>query len=161
MEHIKALVIKFVLFTIVLFVVFGLFYAVDFGDVLGLSLLATAIAYVLGDLIILPRYGNLTATIGDFIIAFLTIWLFGAAFIENAVPIVGAALIAAAILACGEYFYHSYIRDHLLANETEKDEGYYDRTAFNTETAEETDVHDLYDPKRAADEIEQEPKKRD
>jgi hypothetical protein len=157
LEHIKALIIKFVMGTVMLWVVLGLFYGVGFGDILLLSVIVTGAAYVIGDLLILPRYGNTIATTADFGLAFIAILLFGGLIIEGAAagdfPLFSASLISAAFIAVGEWFFHKYMAREVLDSDN-RDQSYRQQPDVSTEVAEETDVHDLYDPERAADEKE-------
>lgn len=163
MEHIKALLIKFVLCTAMLFVVLGLFFGVDFGEVLTISVVLTGASYFIGDLWILPKYGNVSATIADFGLAFIVLMLLGGAIIDDAIPLFAASLISAAAIAIGEAFFHNYMANQVLTNannNNNRQAGNYKDTDLRTEAAEETDVHDLYDPERAADEKEHAPEQR-
>lgn len=107
MEHIKAMAIKFIGSLVLLYIVLGLFYGMSFGNVF-LITLVWGIASYLGDLFILPRINNTIATIADFGLAFIIIWLMG----ENLTyggSVFIPALISAAGLALFEYFFHKYI----------------------------------------------------
>ena len=54
-----------------------MFYDMSFGNVLSISVVLTLAAYLIGDMLILRRTNNTMATIADFGIAFLVIWLMG------------------------------------------------------------------------------------
>jgi hypothetical protein len=92
----------------VLFIILGIFYDMSFGNVLWISVVLTLASYLIGDLLILRRTNNTMATISDFAIAFLVIWLMG----ENLTygdSLIMPALIAAAGIALFETFFHKYV----------------------------------------------------
>ena len=55
MKHIKPLAIKFISSLVLLSVILGLFFDMSFGNIFLITLVLGVIAYVIGDLIILPR----------------------------------------------------------------------------------------------------------
>ena len=76
----------------------------SFGNVLSISVVLTLASYLIGDLLILRKTNNTMATISDFAIAFLVIWLMG----ENLTygdSLIMPALIAAAGIALVETFF--------------------------------------------------------
>ena len=108
MKHLKNLAIKFISILAVLFVILRIFYDMSFGNVLSISVVLTLASYLIGDLLILRRTNNTMATISDFALAFLVIWLMG----ENLTygdSLVMPALIAAAGIALFETFFHKYV----------------------------------------------------
>ena len=108
MKHMKNLAIKFISILAVLFIILGIFYDMSFGNVLSISVVLTLASYLIGDLLILLRTNNTMATISDFAIAFLVIWLMG----ENLTygdSLIMPALIAAAGIALFETFFHKYV----------------------------------------------------
>lgn len=114
MEYFKALIIKFIMCLAVLWLVLGVFYDMAFGHVLTLSLILTAVAFLLGDLFILSRFENWGATISDFILAFAAIWFYSVYIANATFPVVTAAAISALILSIGEFFFHKYVDNHIL-----------------------------------------------
>lgn len=58
--------------------------------------------------------GNMAATISDFALSFLTIWLIGAYFFDPYVPVVGAAFLSSLVIAVGEWFFHRYMNQQVL-----------------------------------------------
>ncbi len=117
MEPLKALLIKFVMLTAVLWIVLTVAFGVSFIDTLIVSAVLTVGAYVLGDLLIFRKSGedqehqkrNLIATFSDMVMAFAVIWLMGEALFPNDVNILSASLISAILIAGGEWFFHKYI----------------------------------------------------
>ena len=117
MEHLKAVLIKFVMLTAVLWIVLTVAFDVSFLNTLIVSAVLTAAAYVLGDLLIFRKSGkdqehqkrNLIATFSDTVMAFAVIWLMGEALFSNDTNILSASLISAILIAGGEWYFHKYI----------------------------------------------------
>ncbi|SFE08879.1 Protein of unknown function [Lentibacillus persicus] len=110
MEHGKALVIKGLLTLIALFIVLGLGFGVSFGNVLIMTAVLGIISYFAGDLGVLPKNGNIMASISDFGLTFLVVWLMGMLLANiGFTTMAGAALISALVIAAAEYFFHIYI----------------------------------------------------
>lgn len=137
--YMKALLMKFVMITAVLWIVLGLFYDVSFTNILITSVVLTAVGYV-GDVFILPRIGNTWAGISDFVIAYPVIYLLGSYFYEQPIALGTASFISGLLLMIGEFLLHRYMDTNIFepkkANPDEK-VGYYNRTNLQTEFAEE------------------------
>ncbi|WP_121613046.1 YndM family protein [Mesobacillus foraminis] len=114
MEHAKALGIKALMTLVILYLVLGLGYQGDFGDVFILTLLLGIISYIAGDLFILPKAGNLIATVSDFVLSFLIIWGFGLMLNISNDNLVSGALFSALLVALGEWMFHSYMAKNIL-----------------------------------------------
>lgn len=117
MNHVKALLMKFVMIAAVLLIILTLLFEVPFTDTLWISLALTLVAYALGDLMIFRNTGdrsdqtkrNAIATVSDIMVAFLVIWLIGEALVGNDVNIVTPAIISALVVGGGEWFFHKYL----------------------------------------------------
>lgn len=117
MNHVKALIMKFVMIAAVLLIVLTLLFDVPFMDTIWISLALTVVAYVMGDLMIFRKAGdrsdqnkrNAIATVSDIVVAFLVIWLMGEALVGNDVNIVTPAIISAIVIGGGEWFFHKYL----------------------------------------------------
>jgi hypothetical protein len=134
MKHIKAIAIKFVSSLVLLSIILGLFFDMAFGNIFLISLVLGVAAYIIGDLLILPRTNNTIATIADFGLAFLIIWLMS----ENLTygdNHFSMSLIAALGVALFEYMFHKYV-----ANNVFPDKGGQQQTRqlqYQTEVSEE------------------------
>lgn len=138
MDHLKILGIKFIFITVTVLSLFGIFNHATIGNLVLIGLLTTVISYVLGDMIILRRFGNVIASISDFILAFFSYWVLAGFFIGQSEAIMVTALAAAFFTACVEPFLHGYI-----LNEFDNFKGEKDHEAFGqlqTEFSEELDV---------------------
>jgi uncharacterized BrkB/YihY/UPF0761 family membrane protein len=134
MKHVKALAIKFVSSLVLLSLILGLLYDMSFGNIFLITLVLGVAAYLIGDLLILPRTNNTVATIADFGLAFLIIWLMsrGLTYGDNYFSM---SLIAALGVALFEYMFHKYV-----ANNVVKDQGGQQQARplqYQTEASEE------------------------
>jgi hypothetical protein len=142
MDHAKALGIKLIVIGVVLFSILGIFYTASIGNIFLITLLVTGIAYVIGDLIILPRYGNIFATVADFGLAFFSIWLLSIMLIEANGEIIAASLFASIFIAIGEGVFHIYMKKNVLKNDQKREGNQVINRNFQTEAGEETAEED-------------------
>jgi len=146
--YMKALLMKFVMITAVLWVVLSLIYDVSFSEVLITSVVLTVVGYV-GDVFILPKIGNVWAAISDFVIAYAVIYFLGSYIYEQPIALGTASFISALILMVGELWLHRYMHINIFepkkSNPDEKT-GYYNRTNLQTEFAEEVDTDSIANP---------------
>ncbi|MEK5442827.1 YndM family protein [Fredinandcohnia sp. FSL W7-1320] len=138
MRHFKALGIKFIVISIVLLSLFGIFRGASFGEILLMSILVTGLAYVVGDLFTLPRAGNTVATIADFGLSFFAIWILSYMFMDNTSGLITASLVAAGVIAISEVLFHAYMQNKVLNDEKQVTRPQI-RPSFQTEFAEEYD----------------------
>lgn len=143
--YMKALFMKFLMITAVLWVILSLIYDVSFTDVLITSVVLTAVGYV-GDVFILPKIGNVWAAISDFVIAYAIIYFLGSYIYEQPLALGTASFISALILMVGELLLHRYMHTNIFeprkSNSNEK-VGYYNRTNLQTEFAEEVEIESI------------------
>ncbi len=134
MKHVKAMAIKFVSSLVLLSLILGLLYDMSFGNIFLITLVLGVAAYLIGDLLILPRTNNTIATIADFGLAFLIIWLMSESLTygDNHFSM---SLIAALGVALFEYMFHKYVANNVI-----KDKGGQQQTRqlqYQTEASEE------------------------
>ncbi|WP_409304260.1 YndM family protein [Peribacillus sp. SCS-155] len=137
MRHGLALSIKFISTLVVLGIILGLFYNLAFTEVLMIAVVLTLAGYILGDLFILRRTNNLSASLADFGLALIIIYLLSRnmAFANG---LFTASFLSAAAIAFTEYFYHSFISR--LIPGLREEAGQNNRTnraQFQTEASEE------------------------
>ncbi|WP_010098673.1 YndM family protein [Ornithinibacillus scapharcae] len=143
MKHVIPLLIKFVLITAVLWVVLGIFYNVSIGDIFLTSIILSVVSY-LADVFVLPNVSNFWATIGDFGLTFLGVWLLGQLFIGENTNLADASLISAFFIALGEILYHRYMKRKFAENEFITLPKDYSITRMQTEFSSELDEKDKY-----------------
>ena len=119
MKHIVALLIKYTAITAVLLIMLSIFQGISIPRVLLISLFLTGTAYLIGDLFILPKYGNAIATMADFGLSFFGIWLLTSLFTNlDATHNIGfSSFIAALIIGGTEVFFHIYMKRLVLRND--------------------------------------------
>src|SRR5690625_4049603 len=138
MEHVKILGIKFIAISITVLSFFGIFNQTNLGDLILISVLTTIFSYLLGDMVILRKFGNAIASIADFGLSFVSYWVLASLFIEGSGPILVTSLIAAFFTACVEPFIHGYILNQFT--DFRKREEHRPMNQLQTEFAEEMDI---------------------
>ncbi|MGE7431963.1 YndM family protein [Bacillus thuringiensis] len=113
MKHVKAFAVKFVSNLILLSVILGFFFNMQFRNIFLITLVLCAAAYLIGDLLILPRTNNTVATIIDFGLAFVVIWLMSENLTYGDDELI-MSLIAAIGVALFEYMFHRYLSKNIL-----------------------------------------------
>ncbi|PLR87184.1 DUF2512 family protein [Bacillus sp. V33-4] len=108
MRHALAISIKFISTLIILGIILGIFYNLGFTEVLMITVVFTVLSYIMGDLLILRRTNNLSASIADFGIAFIVIYFMtrNVAFVDD---VSTAALFSSIAIAFSEYLYHRIV----------------------------------------------------
>ncbi|TCN27118.1 YndM family protein [Mesobacillus foraminis] len=113
MRHLTAMAIKFVSSLVLLYVILGLFFGMSFTNVFLITLALGIISYILGDMMILPRTSNTVATLADFGLAFLLIWIMSQNLTDGDNTF-WPSLIAALGVTLFEYFFHKYINKNVV-----------------------------------------------
>src|SRR5690625_165925 len=139
MERVKILGIKYIVAAIVTFSLYGMFDQTSLGRLFLISMLVIVIPY-LGDLYLLPRIGNLYASISDFALYFLLYWILASSFIGVSSPVLLASLAAAFFTAISESLLHVYILERVFGMD-QKSHNYPQQ--LQTEFAEEFDVESI------------------
>ncbi|MBJ8055288.1 YndM family protein [Bacillus cereus] len=140
MKHIVALLIKYTAITAVLLIILGIFQDISIPRVLLISLLLTGAAYLIGDLFILSKYGNMIATIADFGLSFFGIWLLTPLFtdLDSTRNIGFSSFIAALIIGGIEVFFHIYMQKLVLRNDNElREHNHIDHDKYAMEMSDE------------------------
>ncbi len=113
MKHIYAVLIKYVMVTVITGVVLGGLTNLTFGDILYISAAVTILAYIIGDLLILSATNNTVATISDFVLSLVVIYLFNFLWTTKMITF-GDALITALVIGVGEWFFHKYVYNRVF-----------------------------------------------
>lgn len=146
MRHITALVIKFIIVATVLFSILTIFEVVNLTEIFLSSILVTGLAYVIGDLFILPRYGNAVASIADFFLATGSVWLLNFIFIGQAagsLPVFAASAFAGFLIALCEALFHIYMKESVLEDTDTDNQRNTTPTHLQTEFSRENNIHDI------------------
>lgn len=113
MKHVTAMVLKYVFIAAITTAILSGVLGYDVGSSLWVSLILTLALYVLGDMMILPSMGNMTATLADAGVALLLVSLAPLYSGVDAVPFT-SALAVAALIGVAEYFFHGYLQRTVL-----------------------------------------------
>ena len=108
MKHSSALLIKFLMVTVALEIILNMLTDLTFTDILYIAIAVTLLAYIIGDLIVLPASNNTVATIVDGVIALTIIYTSNYLWDVRYISFYDA-LVAAAVLGVGEWFFHKYV----------------------------------------------------
>ncbi|MEH6986536.1 DUF2512 family protein [Cytobacillus firmus] len=109
MEHIKAILIKFVMITAVLGIILTGIFDISFTETLIISFILTLGAYVIGDMMIFRMSGdetehtkrNTIATLSDIGLSFVVIWLLSELMASGKDDLAMAAFISALLIGAG------------------------------------------------------------
>jgi|SRR5690625_4524492 len=141
MKHAKLLIIKWIATFVLLYLVLGLGYGIGLGSIFTISLLSIFTYYV-GDVLIFQRTNNFFATVTDFIVNYVAIYL-----LLNVIGFRGDALIASffstTLITIYELFFHLYVAEHFSL--TDYDRIDLHRYDYMTEISEELEFDDLDD----------------
>lgn len=130
MRHIKALAIKLIAVLVLSYIILGLFFNYSIGNVLTLTLLIWIVSYILGDLLLLPRTNNLTATISDFATAMILTWFYLANITYNENNLFLVSFILSIGVAIINWFFHKY----MMSNVIREKESYVQTNNFHYQT---------------------------
>ncbi len=122
MKHIYALLIKYAMITVITWIALGMLTNLRFGDILYISAAVTIIAYIIGDLLILSAANNIVATLSDFVLALVVIYLFNFLWTTNQISFSDAFITALAI-GVGEWFFHKYVANKVFPKAPNEDNG--------------------------------------
>lgn len=141
MKHLWALLIKFAAIGTVLLSIFGIFDP-PLSTLIMMSVVTTIVAYFIGDLVILPKLGNISAILGDLALTFGLLLMMSYLFIDTNVNRLSASLFSALFITAIEVLFHLYVKKHIF----KKSSGDYVPTVnrnnqFATEFSEEMEKH--------------------
>ncbi|MCM3181859.1 YndM family protein [Priestia megaterium] len=148
MNHATLLLIKFAAALIAFGIGLDLFFDATIGDIISFSLLTTVVTYLVVDRIVLPRVGNRDAIIVEFVLTYMSVWIFGTLLLDSYVQIAWGSIISAAIITFAEVFVHRYLFNHIETKHTARTRPTFKRKlAYDTEFAEEQHVENKENPK--------------
>lgn len=138
MNHIQAIFIKFLMISAVLLAIFAYFEGSTVGGILLMSVIVTGLSYVIGDLFILPRTGNLWAAAADFVLTGALLWILGGLLISPTYPMVYVALATSFIIAVSEIFFHVHLEANVLELDKSREADTFVNARYLAEFAEES-----------------------
>jgi len=103
-----ALLVKFALTFVATLVTLGFIANNPLAWVLVVAILVTALNYLLGDSVVLPKMGNIVAALGNGVMAAL-VALIVAFLVTNFYTPFGILVVFGVLVAAAEYFFHNYL----------------------------------------------------
>ncbi|HEX2945631.1 MAG TPA: DUF2512 family protein [Clostridia bacterium] len=107
MKHIGALVLKFIMVSVVLTIFLLALTNLKFGSIFTISLTITVLSYFIGDLAILPRTDNTIATVADVCLSLVTLLMFNLIYTDAVIPFF-TAIITSIGIGAGEWLFHKF-----------------------------------------------------
>ncbi len=108
MKNLTNLILKTAMTWLLLVLLIPVFGRGTWSQALITGLLLVLLSYVVGDLWLLPKFGNMAAIIADFGIFVIGIWAMVKALPQFIITTSGYWIIALALTA-GEWFFHQYL----------------------------------------------------
>ncbi|WP_226527747.1 YndM family protein [Metabacillus niabensis] len=139
------LFIKFIICLIAFGIGLDLFFSANFVDILSFSLFVTFASYVVGELVILPQLGRRAAAVADFLLSYLSVWIFGSVLFENYLQIAWGSIISAIIITGAEIVIHLMVqnRDEHTTYISKRNSILNTNLAYGTEISEEEYIKDV------------------
>jgi len=137
-RHAKAIGIKFIIVSVVLFSLSGIFHNVTLTKLLFMSVSVTGFTYVLGDVFMYRRFGNIIATLFDFALSFIAVWFLAYTMIEASMSMMLASLGATYLLTMTEPLFHTYMKERVFQVDDELEYSGELQTEFAEEMEDET-----------------------
>ncbi|HZH59843.1 MAG TPA: YndM family protein [Metabacillus sp.] len=149
MKHATLLLIKFITCFIAFGIGLDLFFDANIVDILSFSFFVTSVSYVLGELVILPQLGKRAAAVADFLLSYLSVWIFGSILFENYLQIAWGSIISAVIITGAEIIIHLFIQDPKEHTTfiNKRNSVFNSNLAYGTEMAEEEKIKDIISTK--------------
>ncbi|MGF7088147.1 ABC-type thiamine/hydroxymethylpyrimidine transport system permease subunit [Kroppenstedtia sanguinis] len=114
MRYLKALLIKFAMTFVILWLVLASFRVISFPSVFTASIVLTVVSFLIGDLLILPRFGNVVATMADLALTWFGIWVLAPILLGAFAPLGAASFMSAFFIAMGEILFHKYMKNQVF-----------------------------------------------
>ncbi|KAB2495344.1 YndM family protein [Priestia endophytica] len=146
MNHLKALLVKFICSIVAFAIALDLFFDATIVDILSFSLFVTVASYLIGDQIILRRLGNREAIIVEFLLTYMSVWIFGSILFDSYPQVAWGSILSALIITGAEVLVHRYFLNYVPKERKVKDMRFKRRLAYSTEMAKETDIHNKNEP---------------
>lgn len=135
MRYIGALLIKFLITLLSLWIVLGFIYGVSFSPIFLISMIVTVVTFI-GDVLILPRISQSAAIFTDLLLYWAVLWISSAAIIEGMIGFGSASFLSAVVLTLTEIYFHRYMLDDVIRPKR-GEIFYFPSHRFQTESSEE------------------------
>lgn len=140
MNDFTVVLIKFISCIIAFSIGLALFFPATFVQIISFSLFVTIVSYMFVDKIILNRIGNTGAIMSDFLLTYLSVWIFGNILLDNYMQIAWGSILSAIVFTLSEVIVHRFSNSHTRHNNDKI--RINRRFAYGTEFAEEQNILD-------------------
>jgi Protein of unknown function (DUF2512) len=149
MKHVKTFSIKFAATFVILYLILAGIDGITVGDVFLMSIVLGALAYVVGDLFLLPRTSNTIAAMADLGLAFVVIYFMSDGMTDGG-PYLTRSILASLGLMVFEFFFHRYLAQNVFPDHGERETKSPANLQYQTESSEE--IHPEF-PEKMTDEF--------
>jgi hypothetical protein len=118
MKHFIALLIKFIMVTLILEIILNMLTEHTIIEILYISVSVTVFTYIIGDLLILLASNNTVATLADFALTLAIIYIFNYLWNTRYISLYDA-VVSATVIGVGEWFFHIYVDERVLLSPNE------------------------------------------
>ena len=139
MNDFTVVLIKFISCIIAFSIGLALFFP-TFVQIISFSLFVTIVSYMFVDKIILNRIGNTGAIMSDFLLTYLSVWIFGNILLDNYMQIAWGSILSAIVFTLSEVIVHRFSGSHTRHHNDNI--RINRRFAYGTEFAEEQNILD-------------------
>jgi hypothetical protein len=108
MKYIYAFIVKFIMAAAILEILLYLLTQLSFREILMISFAAAFVTFLVGDLLILGLSNNMTATLSNAVLSFLTVYAFNLMAGYERIDFIDA-LVCALVIGVGDWIYHRYM----------------------------------------------------
>lgn len=109
MNDFTVVLIKFISCIIAFSIGLALFFPATFVQIISFSLFVTIVSYMFVDKIILNRIGNTGAIMSDFLLTYLSVWIFGNILLDNYMQIAWGSILSAIVFTLSEVIVHRFL----------------------------------------------------
>lgn len=140
MKTVFAVIIKFIVTLGAAWISFMMFSTAAFWTVLIIAVAGTVLNYLIGDLLVLPRFGNVAASILDGILGGAIAWMV-LLYYPAAYGNITSVYIFAVIIAVAEFFFHMYLIGTHVVNKKKSDADLFRKSKLNYNTETGSEIH--------------------
>ncbi|WP_080147127.1 DUF2512 family protein [Marinilactibacillus piezotolerans] len=116
MKHVKAMAIKLIAIILICWIILSLLWNIPLMDAVIGGAIVSVMIYVIGDLLVLRKIGNIVATVVDMGGALAILW--GYLYLSLGESYFLESLVASAGIAIFEWFFHSWLlKSHVVPDE--------------------------------------------
>ena len=138
MPYTTLIIVKLLSCVIAFSIGLDLFFQTSVTYILSFSLFVTIVSFILVDRIILPSLGNKAALVIDFLLTYISVWVFGSVLLNNYMQIAWGSILSATIITAADALVYNFLLKR-VTNEQPSQPAFTGNLAYGTEFAKEQD----------------------